>query len=374
MGSVQGPARSVVFLVWRDCGHPEGGGSETFVERVATHLAAHGTQVTICTAAYPGVPRKETRDGVTFRRRGGRLSVYLHGLLFLLGRTGRRADTVVDVQNGVPFFSRLVRRRGLLVLVHHIHREQWQIIYPGLVGHLGWWIESRLAPRLYRGVPYLTVSEATRRELAELGVEAVRVDVVQNGIDVPRPDVVAPAAPTPTVCVLGRLVPHKQIEHALEVVARLTDDLPQLHLDVIGDGWWRDRLDDHVRALGIGDHVTFHGFVPDDRRDALLDRAWVLLVPSVKEGWGIAIMEAAARGVPAIAYATAGGVTEAIVEGETGRLVHDLDGLAKRCEELLRDDELRARMAASARERAARFDWATTGYAVQDVLTRRCGY
>ena len=208
-------------------------------------------------------------------------------------------------------------------LVHHVHREQWQIIYPGLLGSVGWWVESRVSPALYRRIPYVTVSQASRADLVRLGVDPERIDIVHNGIDVPHPSRVRPRSPQPRLCVLGRLVPHKQVEHALETVAALRHTVPGLHLDVVGDGWWAPRLHEAAARAGVSDLVTFHGHVTDAERDALLDAAWLLLAPSVKEGWGIAIMEAAARGVPALAYADAGGVTESIVDGETGLLVAD---------------------------------------------------
>jgi glycosyltransferase involved in cell wall biosynthesis len=365
--------RHIVFLMWRDSSHPEGGGSEMFVERVAEYLSEQGWDVTICCAAYPGAVPDEARNGMLVRRRGGRLTVYLHGFAYLLGGHGRKADIVVDVQNGVPFFSRLVRRRDVLVLVHHVHREQWQIIYPGLIGHFGWWLESRLAPRLYRGSRYVTVSDASRHDLIGLGVEDNRIDLVHNGIDVPHPEHLLARSPVPTVCVLGRLVPHKQVEHALEVASRARGAIPDLHMDVVGDGWWREPLQDRAVELGVDDIVTFHGGLGNAERDAILDRAWIMLVPSVKEGWGIAIMEAAARGVPTLAYASAGGVCESIVNGETGWLADDLDGLTKHAEELLTDHALREQMGAHARERAARFDWRSTGRRFNELLERELG-
>src|SRR5664279_4545061 len=184
----RGMPLSVALLMWRDSEHPEGGGSELYVERVAEYLADRGWDVTICCASFPGAVSDETRNGVRLRRRGGRLTVYLHGLTYLLSRRGRQCDVVVDVQNGVPFFSPLVRRRAIVTLVHHVHREQWQIIYPGLQGHIGWWLESRLAPWLYRRRRYVTVSQSSKADLIGLGVAADRIDIVHNGLDVPHPE------------------------------------------------------------------------------------------------------------------------------------------------------------------------------------------
>ena len=101
------------------------------------------------------------------------------------------------------------------------------------------------------------------------------------------------------------------------------------------DGRGRRRLvalaADRIRRAAGGDRP---GHLPrpgeNAERDRLLDEAWLLLAPSVKEGWGIAIMEAAARAVPAIGYRSAGGVTESIQDGETGLLVADQAELTER--------------------------------------------
>jgi glycosyltransferase involved in cell wall biosynthesis len=361
----------IVFLVWRDTSHPDGGGSEVYVEHMARWLAGRGHRVTICCAAHPNAPADEVRDGLTFRRRGGWLSVYPRGLAYLLGRAGRRADIVVDVHNGIPFAAPLVRRRRLHVLVHHVHREQWQIIYPGVRGRIGWWVESWLAPRLYRRQPYITVSQSSRHDLTQLGIDPDRISVVCNGIDVPHPSRLQPRSATPRICVLGRLVPHKQVEHALQLIARLRRELPELRLDVIGSGWWSAELAAAAEALGVAELVTFHGHVSDAERDALLDASWLMLAPSIKEGWGIAIMEAAARSVPVIAYSFAGGVTESIVDGETGVLVADLEELISQCRALLTDTEARLAMGKKARNRAQSFDWQRSAEAFEHLLMDR---
>src|ERR687896_1157937 len=149
----------VLILNWRDTTHPEGGGSEVYVERVAAGLAAQGRPVTLFCAAHPGAAADERVGGIRVVRRGGRLGVYLHAwLAHLTGRLGPH-DVVVDVQNGLPFLSSLWCRRPLVVLVHHVHREQWRGVLPPLQARVGWWIESRLAPSLYRRARYVAVSE-----------------------------------------------------------------------------------------------------------------------------------------------------------------------------------------------------------------------
>ncbi len=355
----------LVFLTWRDSTHPDGGGSEVFVEEVARELVRRGHDVILRCARHPGSAAQEDLDGVRTVRRGGRLTVYLRALAWLATR-GRRYDVVVDVINGLPFGSPLVRRRGVVALVHHTHDRQWKIIYPGVRGRIGWAIEHRLTPFLYRRVPHLTVSEASRADLVRIGVPPERITVVRNGVD-GAPTGAARSA-TPRIAVLSRLVPHKQVEDAFHVVERLGEEIPDLHLDVIGDGWWRDRLEEDLRARGCADRVTLHGHVPADVRDRLMAEAWLMLLPSVKEGWGLAVMEAAVQGTPTIAYHSAGGVRESIVDGETGVLVADREEMVEVVRALVADGERRERLGDAARRRSGRFTWPRATDIVETVV------
>jgi glycosyltransferase involved in cell wall biosynthesis len=355
----------IAFLTWRDSTHPDGGGSEVFVEEVARELVRRGHEVTILCARHPGSTATEDLDGVRLLRVGGRLTVYLHGLWWLATR-GRGYDVVVDVINGLPFGSPLVRRRGLVALVHHVHQRQWQIIYPGLLGRVGWFVEHRLTPWLYRGFPHLTVSDASREDLVAMGVPRDAITVVRNGIS--TAPVGAPRSATPRVSVLARLVPHKQVEHAFAAVDALRHEVPGLHLDVVGEGWWHEELAAEVGRRGLEQLVTFHGHVSAADRDRLLGESWLMLLPSVKEGWGLAVLEAAMQGTPTVAYRYAGGVAESVVDGHTGLLADDLDGLVACTRALLTDPERRESLGRQAAERAAAFTWSGTTDVVEKVL------
>lgn len=367
--------RSVLLLCWRDTGHPQGGGSETYLQRIGAQLAASGTRVTLRTARYAGAPRREVVDGVQIQRRGGPYTVYVWaGLAMAAAKIGLgpmrrvRPDIVVDTQNGLPFLSRLVYGRRTVVLVHHCHREQWPVAGP-VMSRIGWFVESRLSPRLHRRNQYVTVSLPSARDLAELGVQSERIAVVRNGVDAaPEHTLAVPRSETPRVVVLSRLVPHKQIEDALDAVARLRTRVPDVHLDVLGDGWWAQRLVDHAARLGISDAVTFHGHVDDATKHAVLQRSWVHVLPSRKEGWGLSVVEAAQHGVPTIGYRSSGGLTDSIVDGVTGMLVDDSDQLVDGVERLLTDGVLREQLGAKAQVRSGEFSWEQSADAMRAVL------
>jgi len=144
--------------------------------------------------------------------------------------------------------------------------------------------------------------------------------------------------------------------------------MPQVHLDVVGGGWWRDRLVRHAAALGISDAVTFHGHVDDTTKHALLQRSWVHILPSVKEGWALAVIEAAQHGVPTIGYRYSGGLTDSVVDGVTGLLVDDRAELVDGLQRLLCDRVLRDELGAKAAARSREFSWPQSAAAMTRVL------
>jgi glycosyltransferase involved in cell wall biosynthesis len=367
--------RSVLLLCWRDTGHPQGGGSETYLQRIGAQLAAAGVSVTLRTARYSGAARREVIDGVRISRAGGRYSVYVWALLAMaaarlgLGPLRRvRPDVVIDTQNGLPFLARLIYRRRVAVLVHHCHREQWPVAGP-VLGRLGWFVESWLSPRLHRGNQYVTVSLPSARDLVGLGVGNQRIAVVRNGLDeAPEASLYGPRAVAPRVLVLSRLVPHKQIEDALAAVALLRPSIPGLHLDIVGGGWWWRRLVDHAARLGISDAVTFHGHVDDVTKHHVVQQSWVHLLPSRKEGWGLAVIEAAQHAVPTIGYRSSGGLADSIIDGVTGLLVDSHAELVNGLQLLLADPVLRDQLGAKAQARSVEFSWQQSADAMRAVL------
>lgn len=367
--------RSVLLLCWRDTGHPQGGGSEAYLQRIGAQLAASGVAVTLRTARYPGAARREVVDGVRITRAGGRYTVYIWAMLAMaLAKLGigplRRVkpDVVVDTQNGLPFLARLIYGRRAVVLVHHCHREQWPVAGP-VLSRVGWFVESTLSPRLHRTNQYVTVSLPSARDLVALGVDGDRIAVVRNGLDEAPPQTMAgPRSAAPRVVVLSRLVPHKQIEDALDAVAALRARIPGLHLDVVGGGWWRERLVEHVHHLGIAGAVTFHGHVDDVTKHHVLQSSWVQLLPSRKEGWGLAVVEAGQHAVPTIGYRTSGGLSDSIIDGVTGVLVDNRAELVDRLEQLLSEEVLREQLGAKAQVRSAEFSWPQSADAMRTVL------
>ena len=358
----------IVVLNWRDTANPEGGGSEVYVEQLASRWARSGHTVTIVCAGHDQAPQSELRAGMRFVRVGSKLTVYSRARRLLRQGSLGHVDVVVDTQNGIPFFARCATTAPCVILVHHVHREQWPVVYDPLRARVGWFVESVVAPRVLHGSPYVAVSDATRRELIQQGVDANDITVVHNGTEPPGTSS-TPKDPNPRVLVLGRLVPHKRVEHVIAAAARMRAHHPGLTVAVVGDGWWAEQL--HVAAIahGVADIIEFTGHVSEEEKARQLDRAWVLALPSLKEGWGLVVMEAASRGVPTVAYADAGGVTESILDGHSGVLVHGAeDAYASALDSLLADNSRRVTLGENARRRSAEFSWDASADAFASVL------
>lgn len=365
-GAGQDPLR-VLMLSWRDEHHPEAGGAEVFLHRVSTSLVARGHEVTVMSARFPGSLPDEPVEGRRMRRRGGRFSVYPRGMQETLA-TGRRYDVVVDVQNGVPFWAPLVTRTPVVNVVHHVHREQWGEVFDPARARLGWWLESRVAPRVYRSAHYVAVSQATRDDLVGLGVAPERIHLVLSGLDVMHSDEVHDPAGDPQLCVLGRLVPNKRVELAIEALARLLPRHPTLRLEVLGQGYWLATLQQLAADRGVADRVRFAGFVSEEEKVSVLAQSTVHLLPSLKEGWGLAVVEAGAQGTPSIAFRDAGGVTESIIDRVTGLLASDEADFMTQVAAVLDDADLRETLGRKARDHASQFDWDRTTVAFEAVL------
>jgi len=356
----------ILILVDRDWTHPQGGGTGANLRAHVRYLTEWGHRVTIWTGSYPGAQRVE-RDGlVTIHRNGGRKGVFPQTFFRLVsGRRIRDVDVVLEIINGIAFVTPLWLRKPRVQYVHHVHREQYIEEMPRF-GRLAAYIaETAPLRRLYRGGRFITVSEATARQLMELGIPREAIEVNYHG---PEPDDYGPGerAAEPTLIYLGRLKRYKRIEALLDVVAAI----PGVRLDIVGDGEHRPELEAEIAARGLGDRVELHGFVSPEVKLELLQRSWALVTASAAEGWGLTTLEAAACGTPSVAVGI-GGLAEAVEHERTGLLASDLSDLVAQTRRILDDAELRERLGDNALARARSLGWEHTVGRTLAVLEER---
>lgn len=346
-------------MAWRDLAHPQAGGSEVLIDRLATGAAARGHEVTLLCGGPVGPRPYRVKDI------GGTYTQYLRAPAAYL-RHAHDADVLIDVENGIPYFSPLWRRRPVLCVVHHIHHDQWRMRFNAGVARAGWWMERVAMPRLYDR--FLAVSPSTALGLQEIGVPADRIRVLPVGVDLAR--TTARPSRDPRFLVLGRLVPHKRVDLVLRAWERVRPRVGGT-LAIVGDGPERTALEAQA-----GPGVEFLGQVSDAEKARQLEQAWLLVHGAAHEGWGLVLMEAAAAGVPALAM-DAPGVRDAVVSGHTGVLAHSEDELVRQWIDLAFHCERRTMLGHDAHARAARYSWTASVDAFLDVVdevarTGRC--
>jgi len=346
----------ILVLTDRDWTHPQGGGTGTNLYGQIARWVAWGHRVTVIAGAYEGAaPREQLSENLTVHRMGSRLTVFPRAAWACLRHgIGADADVALEVINGIAFLTPLWLRRPRVALVHHVHRDHYvtELGRAGAVAAL--FAETLPLKLLYRDTTFLTISEAGRRDLLELGLPEDRVHVAYLGVEEPGFPA-APRAEAPRLLYLGRLKQYKRIEVLLDVL----EAIPSAHLDLAGDGDHREALEAEIARRGLGERVTLHGHVSEEHKARLLSSSWINLTASSAEGWCLTVMEAAMFATPSAALAV-GGLPESIADGRTGLLAADGPELTEKVRALVSDDALRTRLGAAARERAREFTWDRT--------------
>lgn len=353
-----GAVLRVAVLSWRAPGDPDAGGSELHAREILTRWVAAGVEVTVHARRPPGGghvaggPDGDLAFPVVHT--GGTYGVFAAAPARVL-RERRRFDAVVEVLNGVPFWSPLWWRGPRVVWLHHLHTEMWAQTLPRPVADIGRWNERNVVPRLYASTPVVTLAEPGRTELAHAGFR--RVEVVEPGVSevfTPAPERVVTGVGSRLVAV-GRLAPVKRWVDLFDAVAPLAERIPGLRLDVVGEGPLRTEFD-AWRTAHRAEWLTLHGRVGDEALRDLYRSADVLVSASSAEGWGMTITEAARCGVPAVVTDVTGH-RAAVVDGVTGVLVDRPAMLTSAIERLLLDGDRRAALGAAAAERARTMIW-----------------
>jgi glycosyltransferase involved in cell wall biosynthesis len=363
------------FLAWRDLDDPEAGGSEVHAHEIARRWARAGIDITFRTSYAPGQAQVAWRDGYRVIRRAGRYAVFPRAAFSeATGRHGPR-DALVEIWNGMPFFSPLWAKGPSITFLHHVHAEMWDMTLPPHLAWVGRTLESRLAPPLYRRERIVTLSDSSREELVDdLHFPADRVSVVEPGIDArfsPGRDAHGRDV-DPLVVAVGRLVPVKRFDRLIDTLVGLKARHPRLRAVIVGEGYERAALESQLASHAADEWIELPGRIDDADLVALYRRAWVVASASAREGWGMTLTEAAACGTPAVVTDIAGH-RDAVEDGVTGILAADATALDHGLDRVLSDAALRDRMSASAAERASRYTWDATARRVLEVLADEAG-
>lgn len=310
---------NILIFSWRGPEHPNAGGAETSTHEHAKGWVRAGHSVTLFTSDYTGARKQEVIDGVSIIRSGSQvLGVQIAALKWYLFSAHPKFDLVVDQFHGIPFFTPLFVRVKKLVFIHEVTKEIWKhnpwpkpwYFIPALLGSS---LEPLIFRFLYQNIPFMTVSESTKQDLIFWGISDRYVTVIHNGITVPKLKI-PEKENKKTLIYLGAISKDKGIEDALKVFSLLRNE--NLQFWVVGKSdprylkFLKEKCDSRVK---------FWGFVSETKKFELLARAHLLINPSIREGWGLVVIEAARMGTPTVAYNVAG-LKDSVIDNKTGIL------------------------------------------------------
>ncbi len=340
-----------LILNWKCWDDPEAGGSELNSYFIAKYLIKKGHKVTyFCRKSKKSnnlVPLKYRKNNIKIIRKGNRFSVYFWAFIFYIFSLRKKIDFIIDVHNAIPWFSTLYSRKRKLLIIHHIVDKIWfkEMRFP--ISLIGWFLEKKIMPKLYKKVPVIAVSPSTKNEVKKMGFK--RVVIGYNGISDELK--VGKKSSSPLIAYIGRVKKYKNID----ILIKLSKDL-NVNAVIVGQGDALNELKKKVKKEGLEKKVLFTGFVNDTEKIKNFQRAWVFVMPSKKEGWGITSIEANRCGTPVVAFDVEG-LKDAIKNNETGFLVKDYEEMKIKVKELIENKKLRESFGKKAIAWSKKFTW-----------------
>ncbi len=358
-------SKKVLILAWRDIKHPEAGGSEVYVHQIAKRLAK--THSVVLFTSRPGnLAAYDEIDGVSIFRKGTFITVYIWAFLYYIFYFRNKIDIIIDVENGLPFFTPFYSTKPKIMLLHHVHKGQWFKQFGLPVALFGYLTERFVMPTAYNSVPVVTVSPSSMYELRGLGFNDKRIFLAYNSIP-PKVGGFFPKSKTPLLVYVGRVKAYKRLEIAIKALYYLQKVVPETSLVIAGAGDNLGNLEDYAKKLGVLNKITFEGFISERRKWELLQKAWVFLMPSSKEGWGITIVEASAAGTPAVGF-NVPGVRDSIVDNVTGVLCQNENDFYSQVARLLADQKRRNILGSDGKKWASMFSWVSSAKVFESII------
>jgi glycosyltransferase involved in cell wall biosynthesis len=275
----------------------------------------------------------------------------------------------------LPCFSgkiaSIIKRKPLVITWLEVWDSYWRSYLGTIGGSFGRMIE-RLTMRLPDGI--VAISQKTRIDLIKRGkVRSERIDVIPVGIDLERIVKIAPARESTDVLFAGRLIHEKRVDLLLNAIAVAKKEIPTITCAIIGDGPERGLLEHLAVKLGVEENVSFTGFVDQDGLTAYMKASKVFVLPSIREGFGLVIVEANACGLPVISIRhDMSAVRELVEDGVNGFLVNDISSreIAEAITKLVTDEALRERLAENGFAMAKKYGWSDISTKIIDTYKK----
>jgi len=357
----------ILVLNWRDPKHPLAGGAEEMVFHHASYWKSKGAEVTWLSSAFKNGKSNETVAGINILRIGSQYSVHLLFLWKYMCGQYKDFDIYVDCFHFIPFFTPLFTgKKKKLAIIHEIAGTVWfkNIFLPiALIGI----VVEKFSFLLYRKMTFITVSNSTKKDLMRHFISLNQIKVINNGIDVVRSR--SSKNKDFTLMYLGRISEDKGIDDALWVYKKINETKKEVKMYICGKEEFQGQLSRRMEKIGIqkNENIKYFGFVPTIKKFDLLKKSSVLIHPSLKEGWGLSVIEAGSQYTPTVGYKVAG-LIDSVDNGRTGVLVSSKKEMLVAVESLMGDKKKLNTLSTNAYRKSQNFRWRESVFASWDII------
>lgn len=312
----------ILILNWRDTKNPKSGGAEIVTLEHAKAWVKKGHSVVWFTSGFKNSKKEEIIAGVNIVRRGNFLTVFLLAPIFYLF-SGQKFDLVIDEIHGIPFFTPIFVRKPKIAFIHEVAGEIWDYMYFFPINKIGKFMEP-LYFKLYKNIKFWTDADSTVDDLIRKGIKKKNCTVINCPI-LNKPLKTLPKKEnSPTFIFVSRVVKMKGIEEVMRAFFYILRELKDGHLWIVGSGEesYIEELKETMDSYSISPRVKFFGQVSEEKKLTLMKRAHILLHASVKEGWGLVVVEAASQATPSVVYDVSG-LRDSVKNGKTGIVLEE---------------------------------------------------
>ncbi len=343
---------------WRCIQNPLAGGAEIYFQEIFKRIVQMGHSVTQLAVSFKGAPEKEDIDGIHIIRIGGKntfnFDVYRELPHYL---EEQDYDIVIDDLNKIPFYSPWLTKKPVLALLMHLFRKSVfsEVAFP-FASYV--YLTESLIPWCYRKNNFAVLSPSTKQDVEKMCIKPEKIVIIPPGVDLnyfkPNYSIKEPNLIVHT----GRLKKYKSVDHLLLATKQLSKKRKDIRIVIIGDGDDLPRLKEMTKKLQLENFVTYAGYISEQEKLNYYQKATVLVENSIKEGWGMIVVEANACGTPVVA-ARSPGLRDAVLDQSTGFLYDygNIEQLTQKIEFLLDDKNLNWKMGDAGIEWAKKFSW-----------------
>lgn len=342
-------SKNILWISWKDINHPKSGGAELFTDQYCQGLLKNGYRITKLTSSYEGAKTVETVNGIEIHRVG--FNRYLHSfqaLLYYLKNFRNKFDVIIEEVNTAPYFITLFEKKAQkFQLYHQLSEEVWNYEARFPLNLIGRYLLEPIALRIqsFADSRVLTVSDSTKQGLIRHGFKDKDISIISEGTLIKGLEKLEDASSKYakfTLLYFGAFRAMKRVEEVIKAFNEFNKLEPGCQLIIAGSGTEKEvgNINNWITKFNLEDSVQLIFRPTDEQKIEIMQKSHVVNMTSIKEGWGIVVIEAGINGTPAVVY-DVDGLRDAVKNGVTGYIVKDGDFKSMATSwQILKNDEL----------------------------------